>query len=169
MVRVLLVSTFVTELDLTRWKPAVSCYDFKRYTCKTDTDSCYMLLELVSLQEIVQYEPNQFIDSSCTSMHGWSIYVIYGFQFVTLSGDQNEVFEYLVLQSLLLKANFRKFNRQKIFFFFFNIWLLRFDFCVYKSFFTLEKAEIVPERHFKCCYVGNASKHGIQNFWNIVI
>ena len=37
---------------------------------------------------------------------------------VTLSGDQNELFKYLVLQSLLLTANFRKSNRQKIFFFF---------------------------------------------------
>ena len=35
---------------------------------------------------------------------------------VTLQGDQNEVFEYLVLQSLLLTAKFRKSNRQKIFF-----------------------------------------------------
>ena len=35
---------------------------------------------------------------------------------VTLSGDKNEVFKYLVLQSLLLTANFWKSNRQKIFF-----------------------------------------------------
>ena len=35
-------------------------------------------------------------------------------QFVILSGDQNEVFKYLLLQSLLLTANFRKSNRQKI-------------------------------------------------------
>ena len=48
-----------------------------------------MLLELVWLQEIVQYETSQFIDSTCTYMHGW---FIYGSQFVTLSGDQNEVF-----------------------------------------------------------------------------
>ena len=77
-----------------------------------------MLLELVCLQEIVQYETSQFIDSTCTSMHGWFIYVIYGSQFVTLSGDQNEVFEYLVLQSLLLTAKFRKSNRHKTCFFF---------------------------------------------------
>ena len=38
-------------------------------------------------------------------------------QFVTLSGDQNEVLNCLVLQSLLLTANFRKSNRQKIVFF----------------------------------------------------
>ena len=74
-----------------------------------------MLLELVWLQEIEQYETSQFIDSTCTSIHGW---FVYGSQFVTLSGDQNEVFEYLVLQSLLLMTNFRKSNRQKIFFFF---------------------------------------------------
>ena len=74
-----------------------------------------MLLELVWLQEIVQYETSQFIDSTCTSMHGW---FIYGSQFVTLSGDKNEVFECLVLQSLLLTANFRKSNRQKISFLF---------------------------------------------------
>ena len=60
-----------------------------------------MLLELVRLQEIVQYEKNsQMAILHETSMHGW---FIYGFQFVTLSGDQNEVFEYLVLQSLLLR------------------------------------------------------------------
>ena len=45
-------------------------------------------------------------------------------QFVTLSGDQNEVFKNLVLQSLLLTAYFRKSNRQKIVCFL-NIWLLR--------------------------------------------
>ena len=75
-----------------------------------------MLLELVWLQEIVQFKTSQFIDSTCTSMHGWFIYIIYGSQFVTLSGDRNEVFEYLVLQSLLSTANFRKSNRQNIFF-----------------------------------------------------
>ena len=64
-----------------------------------------MLLDLVWLQEILQYETSQFIDSTCTTMHGWFIYVIYGSQFVTLSGDQNEVFEYQVLQSLLLTAS----------------------------------------------------------------
>ena len=53
-------------------------------------------------------------------MHGWFIYVIYSSQFVTLSGDQNEVFEYPVLQSLLFIANFRKSNRHKIFFFSFT-------------------------------------------------
>ena len=105
------------------------------------------MLDLVWLQEKVQYETSQFIDSTCTSIHGWFIYVIYGSQFVTLSGDQNEVFEYLVLQSLLLTVNFRKSNRQKIFGFFLNIWLSRFGYCVYWSF-TLEKAEISPERHF---------------------
>ena len=36
---------------------------------------------------------------------------------MTLSGDQIEVFNYLVLQSLLLMAYLRKSNRQKIFFF----------------------------------------------------
>ena len=35
---------------------------------------------------------------------------------MTLSGDHNEVFKSLVLQSLLLTANLRKSNRQKIFF-----------------------------------------------------
>ena len=62
----------------------------------------------------------------------------------------NGVFEYLVLQSLLLTANFRKSNRRKIFFFFFNIWLLRFYYCVkiYQSFFALKKAEISPESYF---------------------
>ena len=35
---------------------------------------------------------------------------------MTLLGDQNEVFQYLVLQSLLLTAYFRKSNGQKIFF-----------------------------------------------------
>ena len=55
-----------------------------------------MLLEPVWLQEIVQYETSQSIDSTCTSMHGW---FIYGSHFVTLSGDQNEVFEHLVPQS----------------------------------------------------------------------
>ena len=79
------------------------------------------MLDLVWLQEKVQYETSQFIDSTCTSIHEWFIYVIYGSQFVTLSGDQNEVFEYLVLQSLLLTVNFRKSNRQKIFCFFLNI------------------------------------------------
>ena len=65
-------------------------------------------------------------------MQGWFIYVINGSQFVTLSGDQNEAFEYPVLQSLLLTAYFRKSNRQKsFFFFFFNIWLLQFDYIVY--------------------------------------
>ena len=48
-------------------------------------------------------------------MNGW---FIYGSQFVTMSGDQNEVFEYLVLESLLLTANLRKSKRQKIFFLF---------------------------------------------------
>ena len=42
--------------------------------------------------------------------------LIYTAKFVTLSGDQNEVFKYLVLQSLLLTAYFRKSNDQKIFF-----------------------------------------------------
>ena len=55
-------------------------------------------------------------------------------QFVTLSDDQNEVFKYLVLQSLLLTAYFRKSNGQKIFFSFskfdFYVWLL----CVLKLF-----------------------------------
>ena len=70
-----------------------------------------MLLQL----EIVQYETSQFIDSTFTSILGW---FIYSSQFVTLSGDQNEVFKYLDLQSLLLTASFRKSNRQKIFFLF---------------------------------------------------
>ena len=52
-------------------------------------------------------------------MHGW---FIYGSQFVTLSGDQNEVFESLVLQSLLLTANLRKSKREKIFFSFLTIY-----------------------------------------------
>ena len=45
---------------------------------------------------------------TCTSMDGW---FIYGSQFVTLSGDQNEVFQYLILQSLLLTAYLRKSHR----------------------------------------------------------
>ena len=61
-------------------------------------------------------------------VHAWMVHIINGSQFVTFSGDQNDVFEYLVLQSLLLTANFRKSNRQKIFFLFqhltFTIWLL---------------------------------------------
>ena len=69
-----------------------------------------MLLQL----EMVQYESTQFIDSTFAPMHGW---FIYGFQFVTLSGDQIEVFGFLVLQSLLLTTNFRKSNRQKFFLF----------------------------------------------------
>ena len=74
-------------------------------------------------------------------MHGC---FIYGSQFVILQGAQNEVFEFQVLQSLLLTANFRKSNSQKIFVFFST-----FDFygliMVYtKAFFTLEKAEISP-------------------------
>ena len=52
-----------------------------------------MLLQL----EIVQYEASQFIDPTFTSMHGW---FIYGSQAIGLSGDQNELFEFLVLQSL---------------------------------------------------------------------
>ena len=67
----------------------------------------------------VQYETSQFIDSTFTFMHGW---FIYGSQFVTLSGDQNEVFESLVLHSLLLTANFRKSKRQNIFFSFSTIY-----------------------------------------------
>ena len=85
-----------------------------------------MLLELVWLQEIVHYETSQFIDSTCASMHAW---FIYGSQFVTLSGDQIEVFKFLVLQFLLLTANFRKSNSQKISIFLKR--LLRFDYCVY--------------------------------------
>ena len=42
--------------------------------------------------------------------------LIYTAQFLTLSGDQNEVFKYLVLHSLLLTAYFTKSNGQKIFF-----------------------------------------------------
>ena len=57
------------------------------------------------------------------TMDGWFNYVIYCSQIVTLSGDQNEVFKYLVRQSLLLMAYFRKSNRQKIFLF------STFDFC----------------------------------------
>ena len=83
-----------------------------------------MLLQL----EIVKYETSQLFDSTFTFMHGW---FIYGSVFVTLSGDQNDVFKYLVLQSLLLMANFRKSDRQKFFFFFFTIWLLRLDYCLY--------------------------------------
>ena len=104
-----------------------------------------MLLEIVWLQEIVQYETSQFIDSTCTSMHGWFIYVIYGSQFVTLSGDQNEVFEYLVLQSLLLTANFMKSNCQKIFF---SYWT--FDFygfiIVYNKAFSLWRRQKYHQR-----------------------
>ena len=47
---------------------------------------------------ILQYKTSEFIDST---MHGWFNYVIYCSQIVTLSGDQHEVFESLVLQSLL--------------------------------------------------------------------
>ena len=54
---------------------------------------------------------------------------------MTLSGDQDEVFKYLFLQSLLLMAYFRKSNGQKPFFFLFQhltfmIWLL----CILKLF-----------------------------------
>ena len=80
-----------------------------------------MLLQL----EIVQYEASQFIDVTFTSMHGC---FIYGSQ-VTLSSDQNEVFKHLVLQFLLLTANFRKSNRQKIFASLSTF--ERFDYCVY--------------------------------------
>ena len=41
--------------------------------------------------------------------------IIYCSQIVTLSGAQNEVFQSLILQSLLSTANFRESNRQKIF------------------------------------------------------
>ena len=46
------------------------------------------------------------------------IYVIYGSQIVTLSGDQKED-ESPVLQSLLSTTNFRKYNRTSKFFFLF--------------------------------------------------
>ena len=103
------------------------------------------LIHVTRISLAVQYETSQFIVSTCTTMHGWCNYVIHGAQFVALSGDHNEVFEslYIVLQSLLLTStvNFRISNRIKIFFFF-NIWLLRFDYCAYKSFFTLEKVDV---------------------------
>ena len=81
-----------------------------------------MLLELVWLQEIHTIW-NQSINGFYMYVHAWFIYVMYGSQFMTLSDDRNEVFEYPVLQSLLLTANFRKSNRQKFFFSF-----LTFDF-----------------------------------------
>ena len=72
-----------------------------------------MLLELVWQREMVQCKTSKYINSTGTSVHEW---FIYGSQFVTL-------FEYLVLQSPLFKADFRKFNHQKIF-------SLTFDFTV---------------------------------------
>ena len=88
------------------------------------------IIRLLHVRELVwQYntKPVEFIDFTCTTMHGWFNYIMYCSQIVTLSCDQNEVFESLVLQSVLSTANFRESNRQKIFFFFFNIWLLLFD------------------------------------------
>ena len=69
---------------------------------------------------------------------------MYWSQIATLSGDQNEVFESLVLQSLLSTGNFMESNRQKIFFSFST-----FDFyglinLYTKSFLTLEKPEKPP-------------------------
>ena len=55
---------------------------------------------------------------------------------VTLSGDQNEVFKYLVLQSLLSTASFRKSNGKRFF--------LTSDFYGLIIVYTLEKAEISP-------------------------
>ena len=52
MVRVLRVSTFATELNLARWKSAVSCYNL-RYTCRTDTDSCYYNLKTYSTKPVI--------------------------------------------------------------------------------------------------------------------
>ena len=66
-------------------------------------------------------------------MHEWLNYVMYCSQIVTLSGDQSEVFEYLVRQYLLLTAYFRKSDRQKAFLFqylSYTVWLL----CVLKLF-----------------------------------
>ena len=83
-----------------------------------------MLLQL----EIVQYETSQFIDSTSTSIHEW---FIYGFQVVTLSGGQNEVLEFLVIQYLLSTANFRKSNSQNIFFSFSTFDSYLCYYCVY--------------------------------------
>ena len=47
-------------------------------------------------------------------VHAWMIYL----RHIRLLVCQTEVFEYLVLQSTLLTANFRKSNRQKMVFFF---------------------------------------------------
>ena len=99
---------------------------------------------IVWLQETVQHETTQFIDSTCTSMHIWFIYVIYDSQFLPLSDDQNKVFEYLVLQSLHLTAYFRKSTCQKIYIFFlfqhlnFAVWLL----CIRKLFHFEEHGNI---------------------------
>ena len=61
-------------------------------------------------------------------------------ELVTLSGDQNEVFE-----SLLDFQRFISWNSTvKGIFFFFNIWLFGLINLYTKSFFTLEKAEIPP-------------------------
>ena len=93
-----------------------------------------MLLDPVWRKETVQYETSQFIDSTCMIMHGWfKIYVVYGSHFVTLSGDQNEVFEYLVLQSLLLTANFRN-PTIKRFFLFQNLTFTVWSLCILKLF-----------------------------------
>ena len=78
--------------------------------------------------------------------HTWMIQLRhYGSQIVTLSGDQNEVFESLVLHFLLLTANFRKSNRQTIVFFFnilnFTVWLL----CILKLFHLGEDRNITIE------------------------
>ena len=65
-------------------------------------------------------------------------------QIFTLSGDQNEVFESLVNFQRLIS-----WNPAVNFFFFFNIWLLWFDYSVYQIFSTLEKAEIPQQKRYK--------------------
>ena len=70
---------------------------------------------------------------------------------MTLSGDQNEVFEYLVQQSFLLTAYFRKSNRQKIFFSYFNT-----DFygliIVYAKAFSFWRRQMTSLKLFKIPY-----------------
>ena len=73
----------------------------------------------------------------CTSMHGRFIYVVYGSQFVTLN------IKFCSLHLLRLMSGNPTVKR--FFFFFFNIWLLRFDYCVYFFFHFGEVRNITKE------------------------
>ena len=95
--------------------------------------------------------------------------LIYTAKFVTLSGDQNEV--YLVLQSLLLTAYFRKSNDQKIFFLLQYLTFYGLIIVYTKAFFALEKADIPPYRPLKVKQIclppyrifKSCTKHGRPN------